>query len=261
MGYLRSVQPLIAATIADLPSSSDVAAHPGLGDAIIFVDEDGSARRWDAGSSSWTRRGGPVIPVPMSQLSAPLKAQSDALAATGYATAAQGTKADSALQNAAVFASALQGVKADSALQSVLAASYSSPGLMSVADYTNLQFLVSLTAYSRRPQVVRHSVSIATANSDALIITDMPAKYLVTRLSVFDASSALSTVMAGLYTGAAGVGAIVGPSTIMAANASAFFDYSSLPLIVRTNTPLYFHVTVPKAATTISLLIEFLNLT
>lgn len=37
--------------------------------------------------------------------------------ATAYATAAQGAKADTALQNAAAFATAAQGVKADSALQ------------------------------------------------------------------------------------------------------------------------------------------------
>lgn len=99
MGYLRSVQPLIAALITDLPSPTDVAAHPGLGDAIIFVDEDGSARRWDAGSQTWTRRGGPL--------------------ASSYATSAQGALADSSLQNAAAFATSVQGGKADSALQTV----------------------------------------------------------------------------------------------------------------------------------------------
>lgn len=40
-----------------------------------------------------------------------------ATAATDYATAAQGTKADTALQNAAAFATAAQGTKADSAIQ------------------------------------------------------------------------------------------------------------------------------------------------
>lgn len=61
MSYLRSAQPLIADTLADLPSAAVVLAHAGLGDAIIFVDEDGSARRWDAISQAWTRRGGPVV--------------------------------------------------------------------------------------------------------------------------------------------------------------------------------------------------------
>lgn len=184
----------------------------------------------------------PVIPVPMSQISQPVKSIIDAITASGYATAAQGTKADSALQ-------------------AVLAASLVASGLMSAADFANLQFLVSLLPYDRRPQVVKHSVSIGTANSDALIITEMPAKYLITRLSIFNASSALATVMAGLYTSPSGVGAIVGPSTITAANANVFFDYSGLALTVRTNTPLYFHVVTPKAATTVSVLIEFLNLT
>lgn len=43
-----------------------------------------------------------------------------------FGTAAQGAKADSALQNAAAFATAAQGVKADSALQSQLNADWSS---------------------------------------------------------------------------------------------------------------------------------------
>lgn len=194
----------------------------------------------------------PVIPIPMSQMSAPVKSTIDAITAN----------VDSAAYHpVSAFATTAQGTKADSALQSVLAATLLASGLMSAADFANLQFLVSLLQYSRRPQVVKHSVNIGTANSDALIVTDMPAKYLITRLSVFNASSALSTVSAGLYTGAGGVGAIVGPSVVVAANASVFFDFPTPALTVRTNTPLYFRIAVPKAATTISVLIEFLNLT
>lgn len=194
----------------------------------------------------------PLIPVPMSQMSAPVKSTIDAITAN----------ADSAAYHpVSAFATTAQGTRADTALQSVLAATLSASGLMSAADFANLQFLVSLLQYSRRPQVVKHGVNIGTANSDALIITDMPAKYLITRLSVFNASSALSTVSAGLYTGAGGVGAIVGPSVVVAANANVFFDFPTPALTVRTNTPLYFRIAVPKAATTISVLIEFLNLT
>lgn len=194
----------------------------------------------------------PVIPVPMLQMSPGVKTTLDAVNAN----------ADSAaFHPASAFATTAQGALASTALQSVLAASLVASGLMSAADFANLQFLVSLLPYDRRPQVVKHSVSIGTANSDALIITEMPAKYLITRLSIFNASSALSTVTAGLYTSSGGVGAIVGPSTITAANANVFFDYSGLALTVRTNTPLYFHVVTPKAATTVSVLIEFLNLT
>lgn len=289
MSYLRSVQPLIADTLADLPSAAIVAAHSGLGDAIIFVEEDGSVRRWEAISQSWTRRGGPVVgtaaalntPIPMSSLSAPLKAQSDAITSTGYATAAQGTKADSALQNASVFATTAQGAKADSALQNaaafasasqggkadsalqlVPAATVNSAGLIPATDYAQLQFIINLTQYWRRAVVVKHGVSIGTANADSLILTsaDVPTKYLITRVSIFNASSAISTATAGLYTGAAGVGAIVGPAMIVAANANVVFDFSGLALTARTNIPLYFHITVPKAATTVSLLVEFLNL-
>lgn len=88
---LRSVQPLIANLLTDLPSISDVAAHSGLGDAIIYVDEDLSVRRWDSGSQSWTRRGGPAVgtaailntPIPMSFLSSPVKSTIDAITALG----------------------------------------------------------------------------------------------------------------------------------------------------------------------------------
>lgn len=71
MSYLRPVQPLIAALITDLP---DAQASAGLKDAIIFVEEDGSVRRWDVSLQQWTRRGGPVIPLPMSSISPPVKA-------------------------------------------------------------------------------------------------------------------------------------------------------------------------------------------
>lgn len=49
----------------------------------------------------------------------PVLGTAAATAITDYATAAQGAKADTALQNAAAFATAAQGAKADTALQSI----------------------------------------------------------------------------------------------------------------------------------------------
>lgn len=116
---------------------------------------------------------------------------------------------------------------------------------------------------------IRHrlltAVNVNSANTDVGTFTGLPSKYLVLSLRGFDASVSLTTATLDLRTASGGGGtAIVSAQALSALTAAA--KVAALTLAVtadyQTAATLYArNVTAQGAAATLSLLLEFLDLT
>jgi hypothetical protein len=103
-------------------------------------------------------------------------------------------------------------------------------------------------------------ITLNSANTDVATITGLPAKYRVTKLTVYDASTSLTTATLSLYTAAAAGGtAIISAFAPTACSAAAKFVDATLAVTAdyQTAATLYIrNVTAQGGAATASFLLE-----
>lgn len=168
-------------------------------DALAFVEEDGSIRKWDG--TAWTKRGAPLgtlagqiptIPVPMSSMSSGVKGTLDPI---------------NALTDSAAFHESTAFTPA-----SHLA------NLLNPHIVTATQVGLGNTSNVRSRKLTFHAPLVNMNNTlhDSAIFTGLPAFWRIESFTIARPSSSLATVAkAGLFSGPLGTGTAIVASALV----------------------------------------------